>query len=187
LNVSPWPGGAPAFPPDPNRINRAECKLLEALETFRIQLCPRHRALDLGASPGGWTRILVLHGLTVTAVDPQPLLPEMFFHPSVTHVPLTAEAMLEDCPEQFDFIANDMVLAAQDSARLMVAYAKHLRPGGMAIMTLKLPLRDRCRVMDHCFRILRKAYRIPRVRQLYYNRSEVTAWLKKGPELQTRL
>lgn len=179
LNLSPWPGGAPPFPADPNRVNRAEQKLMEAVEIFRIRLCPGQHALDLGASPGGWTRVLLLSGLRVTAVDPQPLLPSLFFHPSVTYEPVTAEEFLARKPGEFDFIANDMVMHPQDSARLMVAYAKHLKPGGTAVMTLKLGSLSRSRVMDHCFRILRKAYRIPRVRQLYYNRSEVTAWLKK--------
>jgi len=44
-NVAPWPGGGPPVPPDRDRINRAECKLVEALQTFRVTLAPGQRAL----------------------------------------------------------------------------------------------------------------------------------------------
>jgi hypothetical protein len=54
----------------------------------------------------------------------------------------------------------------------MVEYTRHLRREGIAIMTLKLAERNRQRVMDHSYRILRKAYKIIRVRQLVSNRKK---------------
>ena len=54
-----------------------------------------------------------------------------------------------------------------------------LRAAGIALMTIKLRPHNRRRVMDHSFRILRKAYQIVRVRQLVNNRSEVTLFLRK--------
>jgi len=179
LNVSRWTGGAPPYPPDPDRINRAELKLLEALETFRIRLRPGASALDLGAGTGGWTRILTQHGQRVTAVDPRPIVPSLLCRPDVRYERMTAEEYLSKKPGEFDLVTNDMIMAPQDSSRLMLEFDRHLAPGGMAIMTLKLGAREQRRVMDHCFRLLRQAYRVPRVRNLYYNRSEVTVWLKK--------
>lgn len=72
-----------------------------------------------------------------------------------------------------------MILDAQDSARLMLDYAQFLREEGIAIMTLKLRERNRRRVMDHALRILRKAYKIIRIRQLVNNKREVTLFLRK--------
>jgi hypothetical protein len=47
------------------------------------------------------------------------------------------------------------------------------------LIPLKLREAGRLRVMDHSLRILRQAYKILRVRQLVYNRKEVTLFLRK--------
>jgi hypothetical protein len=70
-------------------------------------------------------------------------------------------------------------LDGQPLARLMVDYAPQLRLEGIGIMTLKLRQQNKQRVMDHSFRILRKAYKIIAVRQLVSNRSEVTLFLRR--------
>ncbi len=51
------------------RINRAEFKIEEAVKFFRIDLSRYRIALDIGASPGGWTHYLSMHGIRVVAVD----------------------------------------------------------------------------------------------------------------------
>jgi 23S rRNA (cytidine2498-2'-O)-methyltransferase len=83
------------------------------------------------------------------------------------------------CDTTFDLITNDMILDAQDSARLMIDYAEYLRPHGIAIMTVKLRSHNKRRVMDHSYRLLRQAYKIIRVRQLVSNRREVTLFLQR--------
>jgi 23S rRNA (cytidine2498-2'-O)-methyltransferase len=176
-NLSPWPGGV--RPPQVEMPNRAGYKLLEALEAFKIKLPAGRRALDLGAAPGAWTLVLRQHGLQVTAVSPGRLYPQLRKDQGVSHRQMEAEAYLHQAEGIFDFITNDMRMAAQDSARLMVDYAQYLRPQGLAVMTLKLRQRNQSRVMDHSFRILRKAYQIIHVRQLVSNRKEVTLFLRK--------
>jgi hypothetical protein len=69
-----------------------------------------------------------------------------------------------------------MRLDARDTARLLVAFAELLAPSGSIISTLKLPERGFVQVLDAAFDILRDHYRI-RARQLFHNRSEVTAVL----------
>jgi 23S rRNA (cytidine2498-2'-O)-methyltransferase len=76
-NLSDWPGGARQFAQIPEQISRAEFKLLEALEVFGVSLPTHGRALDLGAAPGGWTRLLLEAGLSVIAVDPANLDPRL--------------------------------------------------------------------------------------------------------------
>jgi 23S rRNA (cytidine2498-2'-O)-methyltransferase len=179
-NLSPWPGGVRPCPVE--MPNRAGYKLLEALETFKIELPTERSALDLGAAPGAWTLVLRQRGLQVTAVSPDPLYFQLRKDRGVSHRQMEAELYLHQVEGVFDFITNDMRMAAQDSARLMVDYAQYLRPQGLAIMTLKLRQRNQSRVMDHSFRILRKAYQIIRVRQLVSNRKEVTLFLQKRKE-----
>lgn len=177
-NLSDWAGGRRRFARDAQQISRAEFKLLEAIETFDIKLPPRGVVLDLGAAPGGWTRILRLHEQYVTAVDPARLHPSLQTDPNVRHMRLTAEEYLEASPDQFDLIVNDMRLDARDSARLMIAYARYLYRHGTALITLKLPQENRQTVLDHSFNILRRAYTITAARQLFHNRSEITLYLQ---------
>jgi 23S rRNA (cytidine2498-2'-O)-methyltransferase len=177
-NLSDWAGGRHRFARDKAQISRAEFKLLEAIECFDIRLPPRGVTLDLGAAPGGWTRILRRYEQYVTAVDPANLHPSLQADPNVRHLSLTAEAYLDAGPDQFDLIVNDMRLDARDSARLMVAYARCLYRHGTALITLKLPQENRQAVLDHSFNILRRAYTITAARQLFHNRSEITVYLQ---------
>lgn len=176
-NLSDWAGGTRRFAREKEQISRAEFKLLEALEVFGIDLPPRGVALDLGASPGGWSRILRRKGQYVTAVDPALLDPRLAEDQAVRHLRMTAERYLADEPDTFDLIVNDMRMDARDSARLMVDYAKQIYPGGAAIMTLKLPEEGRATVIEHTWEILEKAYTIVGARQLFHNRSEITLYL----------
>jgi 23S rRNA (cytidine2498-2'-O)-methyltransferase len=176
-NISPWAGGE--LPVTEAVPNRAGYKLLEAISAFSIRLRKGDMALDLGASPGAWTTLLRRRGLRVTAVAPTPLYPWLTIDPDVNYQPLLAEDFLNRCPTTFDLMVNDMYMEPQKTAQLMVDYARQLRREGIAIVTLKLRERNQRRVMDHSFRILRKAYKIIQVRQLVSNRKEVTLFLRR--------
>lgn len=178
-NISDWAGGMRRFAREKEQVSRAEFKLLEALEVFLIDLKPRGVALDLGASPGGWTRVLRQHEQYVTAVDPGDLDPRVAADAGVRHKRMTAEQYLADEPDRFDLIVNDMRMDVRDSARLMVRYASQLYRHGIAIMTLKLPEHQRHPLIDQAFTILREAYTIAGARQLFHNRSEITLYLQK--------
>lgn len=178
-NLSDWAGGMRRFAREDGQVSRAEFKLLEALEVFGVELLPNGVALDLGASPGGWTRVLRQHGQYVTAIDPGDLDPRVADDKSVRHKRMTAEEYLRNEPDRFDVIVNDMRMDARDSARLMVAYANQLYPGGIAIMTIKLPEQRRKPAIEHSLSILQKGYEIIGVRQLFHNRSEITVALRK--------
>lgn len=176
-NLSDWAGGMRRFARDAEQVSRSEFKLLEALEVFQIELEPRGVALDLGAAPGGWTRVLRQRGLYVTAVDPGELHPSIRADSGVRHLRLTAEEYLARGPDRYDLTVNDMRMDARDSARLMVNYADYVYAHGQVIMTLKLPERSRRSVIDHARSILESAYSVLGLRQLFHNRSEVTVHL----------
>jgi 23S rRNA (cytidine2498-2'-O)-methyltransferase len=177
LNLSSWAGGMRRFARELDQVSRAEFKLLEAIEVFGLRLPPHGVALDLGASPGGWTRVLRRHDQYVTAVDPGDLDPRLSQDKGIRHRRMTAEAYLADDPDRFDVIVNDMRMDGRDSARLMVSYARLLYPHGWALMTLKLPEQNRRPVLDHAFAILREAYTVAGARHLFHNRSEITIYL----------
>ena len=177
-NLSDWAGGVRRFAREEGQISRSEFKLLEALEIFQITLPAHGVALDLGASPGGWTRVLRQHDQYVTAIDPGEMDARTVQDRGIRHKRMTAEGYLADDPDQFDIIVNDMRMDARDSARLMVKYAGQLQAHGIVIMTLKLPEQKREPVIDHAFNILREAYTIAGARQLFHNRSEITVYLQ---------
>lgn len=179
-NLSNWAGGMRRFAREEAQVSRAEFKLLEAFEVFGIELPAHGVALDLGAAPGGWTRVLRQRGQYVTAIDPGELDARLADDRGIRHLRTTAERYLQDGPDRFDVIVDDMRMDARDSARLMVAFAPALYAHGWALMTLKLPEHDRQPVLDQAFGILRQAYRIVGARQLFHNRSEITVYLRRA-------
>lgn len=182
-NLSSWPGGMRHFAQTPEQISRAEFKLLEALEVFGMTLPERGRALDLGAAPGGWTRLLLEAGLKVVAVDPAKLDQRLFRRPGLIHFRSYAEHYLEvetpgQKPQIFDVITNDMRMDARDAARLLIKMRDRLRPDGFILSTLKLPHEtasvDPQRNLREALSLLSRYFDIVQARQLFHNRQEVT-------------
>ena len=179
-NLSDWAGGARRFKRDEAQISRAEFKLLEAVEVFGLTWPQTGAALDLGAAPGGWTRLLRQHDLHVVAVDPANLDARLAADPAVRHIRQTAQSYLPKTREQFEVILNDMRLDAQDSARLMLLAAKNLRAAGWAVVTLKLPQRGMGQAAAAAIEKLSESYEVLGARQLFHNRNEITVALSKA-------
>jgi 23S rRNA (cytidine2498-2'-O)-methyltransferase len=78
-HASRWPMGIPRLRMPRAAPSRSALKLAEAIDEFieekdrAKRLAPGMTAVDLGASPGGWTWQLVQRGLMVTAVDNGPM------------------------------------------------------------------------------------------------------------------
>ena len=175
-NLSAWPGGARRFAHAAASPSRAEHKLEEALEVFGYT--PRGRALDLGAAPGGWTKVLAERGVQVTAIDPAELDRNITTLPGVSVYRGTAERYLSSRAAPVDLIVNDMRMDARDAARLLLDFKKLLAHDGRLLTTLKLPERGYLAVLDAAFDILGQGYERVAARQLFHNRSEVTALLR---------
>jgi len=185
-NLSDWPGGARHFAQTPEQISRAEFKLLEALEVFGVTLPTKGRVLDLGAAPGGWTRLLLEAGLHVVAVDPANLDPRLAKHPRLERYRGYAENYLENAiktHQSFAVIVNDMRMDARDAARLLGQASRCLRSDGFVISVLKLPHATReidpLATLRAALNLLDKHYGIVQVRQLFHNRQEVTVLTAK--------
>ena len=182
-NRSAWPGGEHRFKREEGQISRAEFKLLEALDVFGLTLPSGGKALDMGAAPGGWTRVLRQQGMRVVAVDPADMDVSFRRDPNVTHVAKTIEAFLPTLKTRFDTLVNDMRMDADASVEMMLKASRSLVPGGLAIMTLKLvrSTETRHNVLEEvrqALERLQREYHILGARQLYHNRSEVTVSLR---------
>jgi 23S rRNA (cytidine2498-2'-O)-methyltransferase len=182
-NISPWPGGMRHFAQTPEQISRAEFKLLEALEIFGVTLPDHGWALDLGAAPGGWTRLLLDAGLQVVAVDPAKLDPRLVRRPGLTHFRSYAEHYLEleepgKRPLVFDIITNDMRMDAREAARLLIEARPRLKHDGFILSTLKLPHAtasiDPLRNLREAMSLLSRHFDLVQAKQLFHNRQEVT-------------
>lgn len=176
-NLSAWAGGERRFRREKEQISRAEFKLLEAVELFDLTFPGEGLALDLGAAPGGWTRVLRQHGLRVIAVDPADLDARLAHDPGIEHARELAQNYLQHNDARYDVILNDMRMDARDSARLTLAAIERLAPHGWALMTLKLPEGQMAQVASEALALLGQHATIRGARQLFHNRSEITVAL----------
>ena len=67
-----------------------------------------------------------------------------------------------------------MRMTAALSCEVMLVAARRLKPGGLAIVTLKRSPHEPLTTVHASLAILRRAYDILHARQLFHNRNEVT-------------
>jgi 23S rRNA (cytidine2498-2'-O)-methyltransferase len=171
--LSDWPGGRMRLATLPEQISRAEFKLEELFRLHGVR--SGDVGLDLGASPGGWTRILRRHGYArVHAVDPADLDASLLADPGVVYHRTTAGEFLKTTPEHFDIVVNDMRMVPELSAQVMVDAAARLRPGAYGVFTLKLDAPDAVNQVDRAIKIFGARFELEFARQLQHNRHELT-------------
>ena len=200
-NRSRWNGGAAHYANE-GVLSRAAHKLTEALEVFGLAhgmnggapiVSTQTRALDLGAAPGGWTKVLLEAGAHVIAVDPGALDTRLANHPRLRYVCATAQRFFAEAAKatdraktpkadnmadaRYDLIVNDMKMDMYESARIMCDAAFLLAPNGHAIMTLKLKPGQGPAKIKKALDILAMKYHVAGTRQLFHNRDEVTVCL----------
>lgn len=179
-NRSPWPGGERRFKREEGQISRSEFKLLEALEVFGTVLPPNGVALDIGAAPGGWTRVLRQKKLRVIAVDPADLDDRLLADSGVENIHHAIQFYRPT--EPYDVIVNDLTMDARDSVIAMLALRSHLKPGGIGIITLKLPRHEvsgqtLLKFVRTDINRLASGFTVIGARHLFHNRSEITVAL----------
>ncbi|MBA2468935.1 MAG: cell division protein FtsJ [Chloroflexia bacterium] len=179
--LSDWPGGQVRLSKPKGQISRSEFKLEELFRVHDFDVPERGIAIDLGASPGGWTRILRQRGLTVWAVDPATLDPRIASDPKVHHVRMTAGPFLNMTDVVADLVVNDMRMDPDLSASVMLDAAKRLKPGGTTIQTLKVTPHNTLRTVRRVLESLQRDYDIVWAGQLHHNRNEVTVVGRKRP------
>jgi len=134
-----WPLGHYEFIEDKlNPPNRAYLKLWEALTLLNIYPKPKETALDLGASPGGWTYVMQSFGAYVTAVDKAPLDPKIGRLPYVTFLKQSAFSLNPNEFEQtFDWLVCDIACYPERLYELVINWITSKKAKQM-IFTIKL-------------------------------------------------
>ncbi len=179
---APWPLGIPRLRAHADAPSRSALKLEEALlvlvdERERVSL--KHdgaRAADLGASPGGWTWVLVRNGLHVQAIDNGPLQGQLLDTGRVEH--LRADGFSWQPPQPLDWMVCDMV---EQPRRVAERMATWFREGWCryAVFNLKLPMKKRWQETRLCLDLFAQQAEKPliiRAKQLYHDREEITVF-----------
>ena len=184
-DASPWPGGIPRLRFPSAAPSRSTLKLEEALLTLLDEgererwLKPGMRAVDLGASPGGWTWQLVRRSLHVTAVDNGPMDADLLGSGLVDH--LRSDGFRYRPQKPVDWLVCDMVeqprkVAARMAEWLAGGWCRH------AVFNLKLPMKKRYDEVALCQAMIADAVAaaghrlVWRARQLYHDREEITVY-----------
>lgn len=179
-SLSSWIFGESRFKNEDGQISRAEFKLLEAFEYFNINLSNYKNALDLGAAPGGWTRVLLNKGLSVVAVDPAELDKRLLKNKNLYHYKGLSQDFFKECKnKKFDIIVNDMKMDTKKSIQIVENAAKYLNNNGIIITTLKLNPNREFEEIKECINIIRQKHKIIGIHQLFHNRSEATIVFNK--------
>ena len=159
-------------------FTRAEFKLREALKVFNVQVSEDYSALDVGAAPGGWTKVLSEKVGRVVAVDPAELHPSIMEYENVEHLKIRAENLSSEY-SGFDLLTNDMNISPLESAAIMNDLAPRLKKDGEAIMTVKFVTRYRRGHIKEAIDALKSEYQDIMVRKMPHNKNETTIYMKK--------
>jgi 23S rRNA (cytidine2498-2'-O)-methyltransferase len=175
-----------------SKISRAELKIAEAFDEFELGEL-KGNALDIGASPGGWTRFLHGIGFKVVAVDPGNFDYEKFkklgilvnevndapkvlkFEDQITHIKCGYDKLYYcGIEEEADLIVIDINCAPGEAADALLKLSKFLKKGGKAIMTIKCMTRNADRYIELASGTLEGRFRIRGLKALPSNRREIT-------------
>lgn len=165
-----WPQGKCYFIEDKiNPPNRAYLKLWEALTLLGKYPNPGDTALDLGASPGGWTYVMQSLGARVTAVDKAPLDPKIAALPHVTCLQQSAFAIEPSGLEQsYDWVLSD-VACYPDRAYTLINKWIASGKAKQLIFTIKLQGQIDLATIKQ-FQEIPNSY----ITNMYYNKHEAT-------------
>ncbi|MBN9226372.1 MULTISPECIES: SAM-dependent methyltransferase [Legionella] len=134
-----WPQGACYFIEDKiNPPNRAYLKLWEALTILGKYPQSGDKALDLGASPGGWTYVMQSLGASVTAVDKALLDPKIAKLPNISYLQQSAFSIEPAKLEQnYDWVLSDVACYPDRAYALIMKWIESEKAKQM-IFTIKL-------------------------------------------------
>ena len=177
---APWPLGIPRLRMHADAPSRSALKLEEALMTLltedeRERLVREDmRAADLGASPGGWSWVLMRNGMRVISIDNGPMREQLLDSGRVEH--LREDGFHWHPKAPLDWMVCDMV---EQPRRVAERMATWLREGWCkhAIFNLKLPMKKRWDETRLCLDLFTAQAERPlqiRARQLYHDREEIT-------------
>ena len=165
-----WPSGVCQFIEDKtNPPNRAYLKLWEAITL--LEKCPKagDTALDLGASPGGWTYVMQSLGARVTAVDKALLDPHIASLPGVSFLQQSAFALEPATLDQtYDWVLSDIACYPERAYALIMKWIASGKAKQM-IFTIKLQGKIDMNIIQQFKEIPNSS-----IIHMFYNKHEVT-------------
>lgn len=187
-NSSPWPMGIPRLRFPAGAPSRSALKLEEAWKVFMSDeqtgkmFRPGLSAVDLGASPGGWSWQMAARGMRVTAVDNGRLEAKLLRSGLVRHVRADAFAFAPNDPAYW--MVCDVVEQPSRIAKLAANWIAR-QWCRVTIFNLKLPMKKRYEEVVRCRQIIeaelgRHGMRHELfIKHLFHDREEVTGWLRR--------
>lgn len=162
--------------------SRSTLKLEEAFYSFLTTqqqekfLRPNSTAVDLGASPGGWTFQLVQRGIRVQSIDNGPMDEYLMNSGLVEHKKEDAFKFVPD--KRVDWMVCDVVEQPLKSASLLLKWLS-LGYCRFAIVNLKLPMKRRFEMTKQCLDLIKKGMDSQskltlKGKQLFHDREEIT-------------
>ncbi len=173
---SRWPGGTPQIDMPTDAVSRAYLKMQEALSWSRLPLAAGDACVEIGSAPGGSCQALLDRGMIVTGIDPAEMDETVLAYEDFTHLRARAADLKRREFRRFKWLMVDSNVAPKftlDTVEHIVTN-RQVRVRGM-LLTLKLPdwkLADQ--VPAYVERVRSWGYRHVQVRQLAFNRQEMT-------------
>lgn len=183
--VLPYAGGALRMKSIHGAPSRSSSKLSEALKFMQRQPIGGETGVDLGAAPGGWTFVMALHGVNMTAIDHGELeLPkDKKLIGTVTHLKENGLKYLP--PTLVDWLCCDMVMGAKQSLEVLENWIQENKMKHF-IVNLKLPQDKPWPAVQEAIAMMSKyqpggVWKLFQARHLYHDRSEITLIGSKEP------
>ena len=180
-----WPSRLPAGLAEVADDDRAPAssyrKLDEALACMGQRPQPGEGAVDLGASPGGWTHVLRRCGADVVAIDRAPLAPHLARDVHVRSI--AGDAFAWRPPEPVDWLVSDLIAFPERVAELLEVWcggrlARHM------VVQMKFRGDPDWLALDRALLVAREAGYHVRAKHFFNDKNEVTLML--GAQGDTR-
>ncbi len=177
-NVAPALDAFRRFNNIKGKVSRAEYKLVEAIEHFKVNTSEIKSALDIGAAPGGWTKVISKMGVHVTAIDSAKLDRSLLSSKMVTHIRKKASSVNLGA-KRFDMLLVDTNTDPETSANVAIKFSRNLVKGAPLVLTIKLVGGSIRRHIRTVHGILKKDYSSIKLKKLQHNRMEITCFALK--------
>ena len=171
---SRYPVGWHEFEEDKNQPpNRAYLKLWEVLATQNCVIDPEANAIEIGASPGGWSWVLSQYFKTVYTFDKADLDPKIQTISNIVHSKVDAFKINPKDYSNCSWFFSDLICSPEKILETVQFWLDHSKIKNF-VCTIKFKGQTDYEVID-------KLRKIPdsKLVRLYQNKHEVT-WIKLG-------
>lgn len=171
-NVWPFPKGEVPVAVDKSAPSRAFAKVIEAEHRLGVKISVGETCVDLGASPGSWSYVVMQRGARVTSIDRSELREDLMRSPRVRFVQGDAFKYVPEAP--VDWMLCDVIAAPDRNIAVLLDW---LRAGRMKkfIVSIKFLGHEQYSLLDPLKPILMEACSTLVLTRLCANKNEVCA------------